>query len=585
MTTLTDSFVALPTHVWTPEEWTRRLHRNFGTISSLAGMALDHKYYYEPKDGKFYKSNWTITEHVIGWMGSWAEWLECQEEKVYRTLWKMTAKDTVQGVLSARLEIISTLVLAGRMLDKDKNPTIDNVILVEQINYLFRELEKGKEGLVQLEKTYEKTSENSESSKGQCIDKHQAVKAAVAEFFKDTKDVADELMRKIERKRNGNKPPPVEALSSMVPIPWPKKIDKLPILQPPIPFFLPDETEGLFNQKLPEKFSLMVNRATTKIAPEKPEDAETWKLKLTMPAKILGMARISPASTVSPWSIHVSCSERIYFYCRTRLVPAGEGGCYKTDKLVYALSEGESGVKLRRTLLDDKIKSEAKQEENILMHCARKNLPNVAKTYEVIYKFNKYGVEVQLIIQKYYEHRNLDRNLFRLAKEPAKIKKIILGIMTGLAALHEEKIIHRDIKAGNIVLDQDDNPFFIDFGFSCYLGKPSDGHFTPMYVSPDNASTCTYEEDIWQFGMLMYGLLKDPVALHSKDPDGPYPWLVDANSPSDVPRLNKTLKDKLFPKPTDVWMLASWQCLQLNPAERPPINQLRARLLLEALPL
>lgn len=48
-------------------------------------------------------------------------------------------------------------------------------------------------------------------------------------------------------------------------------------------------------------------------------------------------------------------------------------------------------------------------------------------------------------------------------------KKICLGIARGLAYLHEEsslKIVHRDIKTSNILLDKDFNPKISDFGLA-----------------------------------------------------------------------------------------------------------------------
>jgi serine/threonine protein kinase len=50
--------------------------------------------------------------------------------------------------------------------------------------------------------------------------------------------------------------------------------------------------------------------------------------------------------------------------------------------------------------------------------------------------------------------------------------KICLGIAKGLAYLHEEvhpHIVHRDIKASNILLDKDLNPKISDFGLARLL--------------------------------------------------------------------------------------------------------------------
>jgi len=58
---------------------------------------------------------------------------------------------------------------------------------------------------------------------------------------------------------------------------------------------------------------------------------------------------------------------------------------------------------------------------------------------------------------------------FQLKLDWGTRHKICVGIARGLAYLHEEsrlKIVHRDIKATNILLDKDLNPKISDFGLA-----------------------------------------------------------------------------------------------------------------------
>lgn len=62
---------------------------------------------------------------------------------------------------------------------------------------------------------------------------------------------------------------------------------------------------------------------------------------------------------------------------------------------------------------------------------------------------------------------------------PTRVK-ICVGIARGLAFLHEEsrfKIVHRDIKATNVLLDKDLNPKISDFGLA-KLGDEEKTHIS-----------------------------------------------------------------------------------------------------------
>ncbi|KAK1303137.1 Cysteine-rich receptor-like protein kinase 36 [Acorus calamus] len=83
-----------------------------------------------------------------------------------------------------------------------------------------------------------------------------------------------------------------------------------------------------------------------------------------------------------------------------------------------------------------------------------------------------------MLVYEYLPNTSLNKYLF----DPVKRKllnweiryKIIEGITRGLLYLHEDsqlRIIHRDLKASNILLDGDMNPKISDFGLAKLFGS------------------------------------------------------------------------------------------------------------------
>jgi serine/threonine protein kinase len=80
----------------------------------------------------------------------------------------------------------------------------------------------------------------------------------------------------------------------------------------------------------------------------------------------------------------------------------------------------------------------------------------------------------RILVYEYLENSSLDRALLGSNSEPANFtwsirSAICIGIAKGLAYLHEEiasPIVHRDIKASNILLDKLYNPKIGDFGLA-----------------------------------------------------------------------------------------------------------------------
>uniref|UniRef100_A0A0E0PJP4 non-specific serine/threonine protein kinase n=1 Tax=Oryza rufipogon TaxID=4529 RepID=A0A0E0PJP4_ORYRU len=120
-----------------------------------------------------------------------------------------------------------------------------------------------------------------------------------------------------------------------------------------------------------------------------------------------------------------------------------------------------------------------------------------------------------LLVYEYLENGSLDQALFRdtgLKLDWTKRFEIILGIARGLTYLHEEssvRIVHRDIKASNILLDTDLTPKISDFGLAKLYDEKKTHISTAIagtfgYLAPEYAmrGRLTEKADVFAFGVV-----------------------------------------------------------------------------------
>ena len=102
-------------------------------------------------------------------------------------------------------------------------------------------------------------------------------------------------------------------------------------------------------------------------------------------------------------------------------------------------------------------------------------------------------------------------------------KDIIKGIYNGLLYLYKQGIIHRDIKAKNIIM-KDNIPYIIDFGLSKILSKNNlcyESYGTLEYISPEILEGKGYNHkcDVWSFGIMLHNLKYGKVPFCSENSD------------------------------------------------------------------
>nr|CAG8535664.1 14597_t:CDS:2 [Entrophospora candida]CAG8539621.1 11015_t:CDS:2 [Entrophospora candida] len=95
----------------------------------------------------------------------------------------------------------------------------------------------------------------------------------------------------------------------------------------------------------------------------------------------------------------------------------------------------------------------------------------------------------------------------------SEIKSIFRQVAKAIQHLHHNKIVHRDIKDENVILDENNNVQLIDFGSSAYIkeGKKYDTFCgTVDYAAPEVLIGKKYDgkpQDIWALGILLYTLI------------------------------------------------------------------------------
>ena len=200
-------------------------------------------------------------------------------------------------------------------------------------------------------------------------------------------------------------------------------------------------------------------------------------------------------------------------------------GRYKIQSLIG--TGGMAAVYLAKDLILDRLvaikvlRLDFRQNDDAMRRFRREALsatqlthPNIVGVYDV-----GQSQEMNYIVMEYVEGTDLkDYVRQKGALHPIEAVRIMMQIVSAIAAAHQNRISHRDIKPQNILIDKEGNVKITDFGIAVALSDTSLTQTNTLlgsvhYLSPEQArgGMATIQTDIYALGIVLYELLTGKV--------------------------------------------------------------------------
>ena len=167
-------------------------------------------------------------------------------------------------------------------------------------------------------------------------------------------------------------------------------------------------------------------------------------------------------------------------------------------------------------------------------------------------------------VMRYMSGGSLSDRIQNKSMTFSEIAYIIQRVAAALDYAHEKGVIHRDLKPGNILFDEYNNPYISDFGIAkisrASIKLTSSGIIgTPTYMSPEQAQGEEVDgrSDIYSLGVILFEMLSGktpyeattPLGMAFKHASDPVPHILKVNP--NLPNTVETVIEKVMAKDRD----------------------------------
>nr|XP_043637156.1 uncharacterized protein LOC122608128 isoform X2 [Erigeron canadensis] len=197
-----------------------------------------------------------------------------------------------------------------------------------------------------------------------------------------------------------------------------------------------------------------------------------------------------------------------------------------------------------------------------------------------------------ILVYEYLTNRSLDLYLSGNDLSWNQRLRICIGAAHGLQFLHhpaegsQQRVLHRDIKSANILLDQDWKPKIADFGLSKF--GPANQQYTYLfsnavgtmgYCDPLYMQTgyLTKESDIYSFGVVLFEVLCGRLCVQNYEDVRRFLAILARKCYEEKKLdtiIHMSLKEEISPPCLERFSTIAYQCLQTDRTERPSIAKI-----------